>query len=90
MFKNILVVTAIGLLPMTALASGANIKTGIGEKNGTRCDPGFYWDATDQMCLAANWIFWVLCLWYQNPHFGVAIYVATPTFNLTHVLSIAC
>nr|WP_319948832.1 hypothetical protein [uncultured Shimia sp.] len=56
MFKNILVVTAIVMLPMTALASGANIKTGIGEKNGTRCDPGFYWDATDQMCLAANWI----------------------------------
>ena len=42
--------------PSIALAGGANVKTGIGDKNGPECAPGFYFDKLEGMCIAANWL----------------------------------
>ena len=49
-------ILALTLSPLSLAASGANVKTGIGEKNGPLCAPGFYIDTQSQKCVAANWI----------------------------------
>lgn len=56
MIRTTLIAIALFTAPMAAIASGANTKTGIGDKNGPLCAPGFYWDASDELCIAANWI----------------------------------
>ncbi|SHI82636.1 hypothetical protein SAMN05444000_103162 [Shimia gijangensis] len=56
MIRTILIAIALTSAPLAVLASGANTKTGIGEKNGRLCAPGFYFDASQNDCIAANWI----------------------------------
>lgn len=51
-----LAVLSLILVPGLTLAGGANTKTGIGDKNGPECAPGFYLDQRSGLCVAANWI----------------------------------
>ncbi|MEQ9694070.1 hypothetical protein [Shimia sp. SDUM112013] len=56
MIRTLTLAAACAIVPALALAGGANTKTGIGEKNGPECAPGFYYDERDKMCIAANWL----------------------------------
>lgn len=56
MIRKTLIALILTTVPLTAFASGANTKSGIGDKNGTQCAPGFYFDTSQNQCIAANWI----------------------------------
>lgn len=54
--KLLLIVCLLASAPAIALAGGANVKTGKDGKNGKQCAPGFYYDGSSGLCVAANWI----------------------------------
>ncbi len=55
MIRSTLIAIALVAAPIAVSASGANTKTGIGDKNDKGCDPGFYLDTTSGSCISANW-----------------------------------